>query len=89
MLATFDEAYKAIEPLKTSNPAKYEMLYKRICIETIQYRYLNIEYHASSYTSSELLALKIAFKNDVKYLGITQCDESHSVDRLFKTWGIA
>ena len=89
MLATFDEAYKAIEPLKTSNPAKYEMLYKRICIETIQYRYLNIEYHASSYTSSELLALKIAFKNDVKYLGITQCDESHSVDTLFKTWGIA
>lgn len=89
MLKCFDEAYAAIEPLKGSDPILYEKLQKRICLETFPYRYLNIEYYGTYYTDAELLALKLSFKEDARFVGLTHSTESKSIDELFEQWGVA
>ena len=88
MLACFDEAYAAIEPLKDTDAVLYDTLKNRICLETLQYRYLNIEYHKNYYTEEELLEMKQAFQNDVRYVGLTKANESQGIDVLYKSWGI-
>lgn len=89
MLKCFDEAYKAIEPVKDTDPILYEALQKRICLETFPYRYLNITYYNTYYTDAELLELKLSFKEDAQFVELTNSTESKSIDQLFEEWGIA
>ena len=89
MLEYFDEAYAAIEPLKDSDLTRYELLQKRICLETFAYRYLNITCYSTYYTDAELLAMKLSFKDDAERVGVDWATESRPIDELFEEWGIA
>ena len=88
MLGFFDEAYKAIEPLKQTDPTLYARLYDRICIETLVYRKIDITLYFTQYSDSELLDLKMSFKQDVNRIGISRYNEQLTIDELWKTWGI-
>ncbi len=89
MLKIFDEAYKAIEPLKTTDFGLYENVRKRIALETVDYLYLNIKFYSADYTADELLAMKLNFKKTCTDSGILRYHESHTLEELYQEWGIA
>jgi hypothetical protein len=84
----FEEAYKAIEHYKNSDPALYSKLYDRICIETFVYRKIDITLYFTYYSENELLALKKSFKEDVSRIGISKYNEGSDISELWKMWGI-
>ncbi|MBO5277241.1 MAG: DUF4838 domain-containing protein [Clostridia bacterium] len=78
-LAMIDDAYKAIEPLKTANPALHETLEARIKVESIAFRFMQIEMYSIEY-QDQLDDMKEAFKQDCKELGITRYAELHPIE---------
>lgn len=88
MLNIFDEAYEKIASLEKTDPATYELLYDRICLETLVYRYMNIKYHSTYYTDAELLKLKQDFKTDAVRLGVTKSVEWTAIEDLWENWGV-
>ena len=88
MLGYFDEAYEAIEPLKNTNPTLYETLYDRICLESLTYRYLDVQIYSTYYNNQELLELRRDFKDDTMRLGVTQWYELGLITLLWEEWGL-
>lgn len=88
MLGYFDEAYEAIEPLKNTNPTLYETLYDRICLESLTYRYLDVQIYSTYYNNQELLELRKNFKEDSMRLGVTQWYELGLITLLWEEWGL-
>lgn len=88
MTAELDKAYAAIEGLKTTDATTYNAVKDRICIESLMFRYLNIQTHGSRYTAEELLAEKKLFKADCKRLRMTQYNNSENTDKLWEIWGV-
>ena len=87
-LDLIDDAYKAIEPYKDSDPDLYATLKKHIKLESIFPRFALIRLHAGMYTKSELNAMRKEFKNDCNDLNIRYESESSSLDSLFSEWGV-
>ncbi len=83
-----DEAYAAIEHLKTDDPELYELLYDRICMETIPYRYLEIELYSDTFEAQALTNAKLAFKEDTTRLSLTRFNEWNDISLLWSRWGI-
>lgn len=88
-LAEIDRAYADIEPLKISDPEKYEKLYWRINRESITFRYALINLYAGNYTQSELLRMKTEFRADAESIGINYYKEVGPIGNLWSQWGIA
>lgn len=74
--SSINDAYAAIEPLKTSDSAKYEKLYERIKTEELSLTYIYLNWHQGYFTRDE----KTAMLNDLEYyctkLGITNDTDS-------------
>jgi hypothetical protein len=83
-LDLIDEAYKAIEPLKISNPSMYETLTQRIKMESISFRYLQLEMYSIFYSDGEVQEMKTSLKADCAELGVRQFRELES---LAEYWG--
>lgn len=83
-----NQAYQSIEQYKTTSPATYEALARRINLESISIRYMIIAYHSMYYSYSELQQMKLQFKNDCGELGITRCKEGKPTSLLWESWGI-
>ena len=73
-IGIIDEAYKKIEHYKDSNPALYETLKDRITLESLTFRFMQIEIYGLLY-ASQLTQLKNSFINDCTELGIRQYKE--------------
>lgn len=84
----FEEAYQEIEVYRETNPERYEQLYDRITLETMQYRYLIIELFSSNYTADEALNMKYAFKQDAERLKMLVYKENTSLEQLWEAWNI-
>lgn len=70
-LGYIDEAKKVIAHLAEDDEDEYSLLYDRILLEGISYRFLLIDIYGNSvYDSETLLAEKMAFKNDCAYLKV-------------------
>lgn len=82
LLAKFDEAYKAIEIYKDSDPTLYQTLYNRINLETFSIRYLRIEIYGKYYGELKNEWL-VALGKDVKNMGITRFGELVSLEWYF------
>lgn len=82
LLAKFDEAYKAIEVYKDSDPTLYKTLYNRITLETFSIRYLRIEIYGKYYGELKNEWL-VALGKDVKEMGITRFGELVSLEWYF------
>ena len=83
-----DEAYMAIEPLRTTDAARYETYYNHITLESLFPRYALLLLHSGSYSSSELQQMRLFFKEDSETLGVTKVDEQTDFSSIFTTWGI-
>lgn len=82
-LGYIDDALEAIEPLKNSNPEKYQMLYKHIIRESIQFRYLKINLYSDIVDMSVLEEQKTDFLNDCRLVGITRANELTLIDEVW------
>lgn len=89
-LSYIEDAYKAIEPLKLTNPSKYQTYRRSILQEKVSIDYMLIEAHSSTINKEELLERRLQFKSDVKELGITRIREGTPcfVEDLYSDWGI-
>ena len=83
-----DEAYAAIEPLKVSNPDRYDVLAKHIKIESMFPRFALLRLYSGMYASTELYDLRTEFKADCQTLNITYVQEHTSIDTVFADWGL-
>jgi hypothetical protein len=82
----FEEAYKAIEHYKNSDPALYSKLYDRICIETLVYRLMDIRLYATAYSDDEMYRLKYSFKEDCMRIGISHYNEGGPIAGMWEGW---
>ncbi len=87
-LEQMEAAEKAILHYKNSDPVKYAKLHKHILIETLFPRYALCDLHADTYTNSEILALRTAFKKDGDALGLIEHMEHHYISEKYEEWGL-
>ena len=87
-LDLIDEAYEAIEPLKYTDNAKYQVIAKHIKIESIFPRYALLTLHSGYYSQESLKAERIAFRDDCRELSIQYTAQNVGLDILYATWGI-
>ena len=85
-----EQAVKKIERHKTTDPALYNELYKRIVLESIAYRYLLITNYNSYYQANELLSMKLAFRDYCSLTGVTQIygGSGGAMSLIYSAWGI-
>lgn len=79
-LEIIDEAYKAIEPLKKTNPSLYETLKQRITLESITFRFMQLEMYSVNYYESEVKEMTESLKFDCIALGVRQYNEQSSLE---------
>lgn len=87
-LALIDQAYADIETLRDSNPERYEQLYNRILIESMQFRYIMICLFSPAFEEAELLEEKRSFRTDFEHLGMASHAEWKDIKLLWDDWGI-
>ena len=87
-LKLIDEAYAAIEPLKVSNPDRYEILEKHIKLESMFPRFALLRLYSGMYASTDLYNARMEFKGDCTTFGITYVQEQTSMDTVFADWGL-
>lgn len=87
-LDLIDDAYAAIEPLKYTDNAKYQVLAKHLKIETIFPRYALLTLHSGYYSQETLKAERIAFRDDCRELSIQYTAQNVELDILYAAWGI-
>lgn len=80
------EAYEEIEPLKETNPDKYEMYARHIKLESMMPRYMAISYYLGMYTSLQQDNMKQEFAEDCRELNITHVREMGAIDNLIGRW---
>ncbi len=83
-LEIIDEAYKAIEPLKTSNPSLHDTLEKRIKLESITFRFMQLKLYSVYYSENEVARMEESLKTDCSELGVRSYSEQVTLDEY---WG--
>ena len=83
-LAIIDEAYKAIEPLKVSNPSMHKTLTQRIKLESLTFRFMQLELYDVYYSEAQVEEMRESFKNDCIELGVRQYAESVAIGEYLK-----
>ncbi len=86
----YDEAYEAIEALKTTDYAQYKTLYDRIRLEELSVDYTLIILYGPKWTTTELHQKQVDFINDCERLGVNKYAESNrlTIEVLAKEWKI-
>lgn len=88
-LDLIDQAYAAIAPLQTSDPALYEALSEHINIESISFRYLLLQLYGTNYSDADLQAMRRSFVSDVQKIGLTRMNASNTIAAdVFAGWGM-
>ena len=75
--ASIDKAYKAIEPLKATDYAKYEKLFNRIKLEELSVQYMYLNWHQGYFTRTEKTAMIDEFERYCTKFGVTHEFETH------------
>ncbi|MBR4420390.1 MAG: DUF4838 domain-containing protein [Clostridia bacterium] len=84
-----EEAYKAIEIYKETDPALYNKLEQRITRESLFPRYVLLDLYSGYYSADELFALRKEYMQDCLRLEVTLVSEWVSIyDGVFKKWGL-
>ena len=87
-LVLIEKAYKDIESLRESDPERYAVLYDRILVESIQFRYLMLQLYYTEYSEAELLEARKEFRYDFERLEFTAHCEGGNIADIWKEWGI-
>ena len=84
-----NQAYDAIEPLKSKDVEKYNTMSDKILLESMFVRYVDIQlYGANAANDAELISIKNQFKFDCEKLRITKRGDGRNIDQLYSEWGI-
>ena len=83
-----EQAYKAIEPLKLTDPKRYEVYYDHICLESIFPRLVMCTLLSGNYAEDELQSMRKSFAQDCSYLHVTYFEERGEIAALFDSWGL-
>ena len=83
-----EEAIKAIEPLKTVEPERYQVLYDNITRERVSLYYLLVTLYEYNTTEDQIALYKQNFKEDTVRLGFTDLAENHRIEEIYEMWGI-
>ena len=78
-----EKALNSLEGIKTSNPDRYETLYKRVVTESVSVQYMIIKLYSSYYTASQLQALKDKFYADCVLANIRSFGEHRDISNAF------
>lgn len=78
-----DMAYNEIEPLKTSDPEKYALLYNRLNKESLSWRYLELSIYPETYHTTMLEAMQNQLLTDCISCGLTKANEQQAIQNLF------
>ena len=78
-LRLIEDAYKAIEHLKISNPSLHKTLHDRITYESLAFRFIQIEMYSVFYSETELQKMKASFRNDCNEFGVTKYRELEEI----------
>ena len=79
-LELIDEAYKAIEPLKQTDPSMHATLSDRINLESITFRFMQLEMYSVFYSENQVAKMKASLQSDCIRLGVRQYAELVSFD---------
>ena len=82
-LSIIDDAYKAIEHLKVSDPSMHETLTQRIKLESLTFRFMLLKLYSVYYTEAEVAEMESSFKKDCMDLGVRQFSEMVSWGEYF------
>ncbi|MBR2376081.1 MAG: DUF4838 domain-containing protein [Clostridia bacterium] len=74
-LKLFDDAYKAIEPIKESNENLYELYRKHIELESLTVYYLLVELYATTFSETRSAELKTTLAYGINNHGIQRLSE--------------
>lgn len=81
-----EEAKAEIAGLKTSDPAKYNIMLNRIDLEAMMPRYMLLEFYPSYFSAEELIAERKSFAADARRLGVTKFGENRDIEILIRDW---
>lgn len=87
-LAKIDKAYEDIASLKATDEKKYEQIYDRIALESMQFRYIMLMLYPNEYDEQELQTMKTAFKMDFERFGLISYAEGCDMSDIWSKWGI-
>lgn len=87
-LRLVDQAYASIEHLKVTDPEKYEVYRSHILLESIFPRYVLLQFHRPTFTSTQFIEEALKFKADCAELGVTEVNEEQSFTVKWAEWGI-
>ena len=87
-MSYFDEAYKAIETYKVTDPDMYEVLYKHILIESLFPRWVLCTTYENSFGEQDLKALRQSFLDDFYDLQNTTHKEAYKIEDVTKFWDL-
>lgn len=79
-----DEAYAAIEPLKTTDPARYNTLYVRIKTESIAFNYVQLMVHKDKFSVDGYRQLYLDFKADCAQCDVLLYNEWNSLSPMLE-----
>lgn len=82
-LEIIDEAYASIGSLQTSDPAMYQLLSDRICLESLSMRYLKYELYSHTMSTVEADAWFRELGYDATRLGVGMFSEEVSTSTYF------
>lgn len=83
-----EQAYADIESIRETDPERYSVLYDRILLESMQFRYLILSIYYTEYSEAELLEMRQEFRYDFERLGLTSYRENGDISELWSEWGI-
>lgn len=87
-ISGIESALTAIAGLETTDKASYDKAYKMICAEMVSPLYMLIDLYGSTYSESELTALKTQFKTYATASGVKYYYSSGKISDLLADWGI-
>lgn len=83
-----DEAIAAIEPVRVSDPERWQFLYDHITLERVSILYMLIDLHQDTYSDAEYLELQAMFKEDTSRLGVTKISGNTTVASYTASWTV-
>ena len=87
-LAQINQAYTDIAPLQKTDPKRYAVLYDRILLESLQFRYLLLQLYPTEFSATDLREARTEFRYDFERLGLSTYAEGQDVNTLWKDWGV-
>ena len=83
-----NQAKEEISYLKDVDSALYTEIYDRIDKETLFFDWIRLDKYSTSYSSGELFAMRVAFKDKCQYFDIQRSQEGVLLSTYYTKWGV-